>query len=80
MGWPSQGRAETSKIELQALGSFWEWQQRGGGVGGRETGSDGRTGHRVVNHIPLATGLFLEGKVGHIVREKLKDVEGKAKN
>lgn len=45
-----------------------------------ETGSDGRTGHRVVNHMPLATGLFLEGKVGHIMREKLKDVEGKAKN
>lgn len=35
MGWPSQGRAETSKIELQALGSFWEWQQRGGSRGER---------------------------------------------
>lgn len=52
-------------------------------VGVSETGSDRRalrTGHREVNHMPLTTGLFLEDKVGHIMWEELKDVEGKAKN
>lgn len=28
----------------------------------------------------LATGLFLEGKVGHIEQEELKEAEGRAEN
>lgn len=39
-----------------------------------------KTGYRSVNHRPLAAGLFLEGKVGHIMWEELREVEGRAEN
>lgn len=62
-----------------------EGEAAGGGAGlGR--GSTGRlcrarrTGHRGVDHGPLATGLLLGGKVGYIMWKELKEAEGRAEN
>lgn len=33
-----------------------------------------------VNHMLMGTGLFLEGKVGHIVWEEVKEVERRAEH
>lgn len=49
-------------------------------------GSTGRlcrawgTGHRGVDHRPLAAGLLLGGKVGYIMWEELKEAESRAEN
>lgn len=39
-----------------------------------------RTGHRGVDHRPLAAGLLLGGKVGYIMWEELKEAESRAEN
>lgn len=56
--------------------------ERGGGAAGRggRLCRARRTGHRGVDHGPLAAGLLLGGKVGYIMWKELKEAEGRAEN
>ena len=67
--------AGTSRTELAPY-SVWEWRGAGPVRGNTvRLCRAWRTGHRGVNHRPLAAGLLLGGKAGSIMWEEPKGAE-----